>query len=60
MDMVRLDVKLINFKFVAGANFFNEVFDVASHAKEFHRVFGVFWLPHKVKAVLTDGMAKVF
>jgi len=58
--MVRLDIKFINFKAVALANFMNEVFNVASHAKELHRVFGIFGLPHKVEAVLANRMAEMF
>ena len=58
--MVRLNVKLINFKVVAFANFTYESFDVAPYAVEFHRVFGVFGLPHKVEAVLAYRMAEMF
>ena len=58
--MVRLDVKFIDFKIVAFANFTNEVFDVASHAIELHWVFGIFRLPHEVEAILSDRMAEMF
>ena len=60
VHMVWLDIEFINFKFVTKANFMYEVFNVAPYAIEFHRVFGVFWLPHEMEAVLTDGMAEVF
>ena len=58
--VVWLDIKFINFKVVALANFADEVFDITSHAIEFHRVFGVFGLPYKMEAVLANRMAKMF
>ena len=60
MHVVGLNVQLVNFKIMTSANFAYEVFDVASHAKEFHWIFGVFWLPHEVEAVLSNRMAEMF
>lgn len=52
--MVGLNGKFINFEIPLFADFANKPLDVAPYAIELHWVFGIFRLPHKVEAVLTN------
>jgi hypothetical protein len=52
--MVWLNAKLKYFEAVSFTNFTQKFFNITPYAKEFHWIFGILGLPHKVEAILTN------
>jgi hypothetical protein len=60
VDVVRFNLKLENLHIMGFSNLAQKLFAMLADNRKLKRVFGVFWLPHKVERVLADAMLVVY
>lgn len=59
MNVVRHDLKLINFELVAKRSFANDCFAIIFNPRKLETIPSILGLPNQMKAVLSDAMRKI-